>query len=167
MPITADDIKKMSSQTKAFGVIGIFIVIGILYYIYFFGDLLQEKISFATKLEATKTQIKQREQIALQLDKYIAEVEALKQNYKIALNAWKINPRSTKVSHSEMHHGKEFRIEFEGFPDGLAFSRVFGPNGVISSFLHNSPYVHLNELESFVENVKRGRLSTYRKAKSN
>ena len=89
------------------------------------------------------------------------------ENYKIALNAWKSNPRSTKVSHSEMHHGKELRIEFEGFPDGLAFSRVFGPNGVISSFLHNSPYVHLNELESFVENVKRGRLSTYRKAKSN
>ena len=89
------------------------------------------------------------------------------ENYKIALNAWKINPRSTKVSHSEMHHGKEFRIEFEGFADGWAFSRVFGPNGVISSKFHDSPYVHLNELESFPMNVKLGRFSTYSKAKSN
>ncbi len=112
MPITADDIKKMSSQTKAFGVIGIFIVIGILYYIYFFGDLLQEKISFATKLEATKTQIKQREQTALQLDKYIAEVEALKQNYKIALKKLPDQREIPGLFHAVASSGKETGIDF-------------------------------------------------------
>ncbi len=129
MPITADDIKKMSPQAKAFGVIGIFIVIGILYYIYFFGDLLQEKISFETKLEATKAQIKQREQIALQLDKYIAEVDALKQNYKIALEKLPDQREIPGLFHAVASSGKETGIDFLLFEPKAAVPKTMVNKG--------------------------------------
>jgi len=112
MAITVDDIKKMSPQMKALSIAGIFVLIAIFYYFYFFSAMWQKKSSLETKLEAIKNQIQQKEKIALQLDKYIAEVDALKENYKIALEKLPDQREIPGLFHSVASSGKETGIDF-------------------------------------------------------
>jgi len=78
MAITINDIKKLSPQAKALLVILIVFIIGYLYYFYFLSDTLSKKSQLDKDYQDVQLQIKQKEKIALQLDKYKAEVEALK-----------------------------------------------------------------------------------------
>ena len=112
MAITVEDIKKMSPQMKALSIVGVFVLIAILYYVYFFSAMWEKKSSLETKLEATRTQIQQKEKIALQLDKYIAEVDALKENYKIALEKLPDQREIPGLFHSVASSGKETGIDF-------------------------------------------------------
>src|SRR5271169_3246264 len=85
MAITFNDIKRMSPQAKALAIILIFFIIGYFDYFLFFGDILEEKSSLDKRLEEMQVQIKEKEKIALQLNKYMADVAALKEDYKVAL----------------------------------------------------------------------------------
>ena len=77
MAITINDIKKLSPQAKALMVILIVYIIGYLYYFYFLSDTLSKKSQLDKDYQNVQLQINQKEKIALQLDKYKAEVEVL------------------------------------------------------------------------------------------
>lgn len=112
MAITVENIKKMSPQMKALSIAGIFVLIAILYYFYFFSAMWQKKSSLETKLETTRNQIQQKEKIALQLDKYVTEVAALKENYKIALEKLPDQREIPGLFHAVASSGKETGIDF-------------------------------------------------------
>ncbi len=112
MAITLNDIKRMSPQAKALAIILIFLIIAYLDYFFFIGDALQQKISLDKKIEETQVQIKEKEKIALQLDKYITDVTALRENYKVALQKLPDQREIPGLFHSVALAGKEAGIEF-------------------------------------------------------
>ena len=112
MAITLNDIKKMSPQAKALAIIVIIIFIVLLYYLYFFNDIWQKKTSLNEKLKTLQTQIKEKEKVALGLDKYIADVAALKETYKVALEKLPDQREIPGLFHSVALSGKDAGIEF-------------------------------------------------------
>jgi type IV pilus assembly protein PilO len=112
MAITLNDIKRMSPQAKALAIILIFLIIAYLDYFFFIGDALQQKISLDKKIEEAQVQIKEKEKIALQLDKYITAVTALRENYKVALQKLPDQREIPGLFHSVALAGKEAGIEF-------------------------------------------------------
>jgi type IV pilus assembly protein PilO len=125
MAITFNDIKKMSPQAKALAIIFIFFIIGYLYYFLFFGDTLSKKISLDKKLEEMQAQIKEKEKIALQLNKYIADVAALKEDYKVALQKLPDQREIPGLFHSVALSGKDAGIEFLLFEPKAAIPKSF------------------------------------------
>ncbi len=112
MAITLNDIKKMSPQAKALAIILIIILIGLLYYFFFFSDIWQKKSSLDNKYNALQTQIKEKEKVALGLEKYIADVAALKETYKVALEKLPDQREIPGLFHSVALSGKDAGIEF-------------------------------------------------------
>lgn len=112
MAITLNDIKKMSPQAKALAIIVIIILIGLLYYLYFFNDIWQKKTSLNETLNTLQTQIKEKEKVVLGLDKYIADVTALKETYKVALQKLPDQREIPGLFHSVALSGKDAGIEF-------------------------------------------------------
>jgi type IV pilus assembly protein PilO len=112
MAITINDIKKLSPQAKALIVIGIVLLIGYLYYFYFLSDTLTKKSELDKDYQDIQLQIKQKEKIALQFDKYKAEVEALKENYKVALLKLPDQREIPGLFHSVALAGRDAGIEF-------------------------------------------------------
>jgi len=112
MAITLNDIKKMSPQTKALAIILIMFLIGLLYYTYFFSSIWQKKTNFNEKLKTLQTQIKEKEKVASGLDKYIADVAALKETYKVALEKLPDQREIPGLFHSVALSGKDAGIEF-------------------------------------------------------
>ena len=85
MAITFDDLKKLSPQAKALIVIGVICLVGYFYYVYFLSDVLAKKERLETEYQDILTQIKQKEKIAADYDKFKADVAELEEKYKIAL----------------------------------------------------------------------------------
>jgi len=112
MAITLNDIKKLSPQTKALAIILVMFLIGLLYYSYFFSDIWQKKTNLDEKLKTLQTQIKEKEKVALGLDKYIADVAALKETYKVALEKLPDQREIPGLFHSVALSGKDAGIEF-------------------------------------------------------
>lgn len=112
MAITINDIKKLSPQAKALIVIFIVFTMGYLYYVYFLSDTLTKRAELDKDYQDVQLQIKQKEKIALQLDKYKAEVEALKQNYKVALLKLPDQREIPGLFHSVALAGRDSGIEF-------------------------------------------------------
>lgn len=124
MAITINDIKKLSPQAKALIVILIVFIIGYLYYFYFLSDTLSKKSQLDKDYQDVQLQIKQKEKIALQLDKYKAEVEVLKQNYKVALLKLPDQREIPGLFHSVALAGRDSGIEFLLFEPKAAVPKV-------------------------------------------
>ena len=124
MAITINDIKKLSPQAKALLVILIVFIIGYLYYFYFLSDTLSKKSQLDKDYQDVQLQIKQKEKIALQLDKYKAEVEVLKQNYKVALLKLPDQREIPGLFHSVALAGRDAGIEFVLFEPQVAVPKV-------------------------------------------
>jgi len=112
MAIDVNYIKKMPPQAKALAILVILVLIAAAYFFLIFSDLWSKKSSIETKINELNTQIKEKEKIALQLDKYIAEVEALKENYKVALEKLPDQREIPGLFHSVASSGKETGIDF-------------------------------------------------------
>jgi type IV pilus assembly protein PilO len=112
MAIDADYIKKMPPQAKALSVLVIIVLITVAYYFLIFGDLWNKKSYIESKINEISAQIKEKEKIALQLDKYIAEVETLKENYKVALEKLPDQREIPGLFHSVASSGKETSVDF-------------------------------------------------------
>ena len=125
MAITFNDIKRMSPQAKALAIILIFFIIGYFYYFLFFGDTLSKKTSLDKKLEEMQVQIKEKEKIALQLNKYMADVAALKEDYKVALQKLPDQREIPVLFHSVALSGKDAGIEFLLFEPKAAVPKPF------------------------------------------
>ena len=124
MAITINDIKKLSPQAKALIVILIVFIIAYLYYFYFLSDILSKMSELDKDYQDVQLQIKQKEKIALQFGKYQAEVEALKQNYKVALLKLPDQREIPGLFHSVALAGRDAGVEFLLFEPKAAVPKI-------------------------------------------
>ena len=85
MDINVDDLKKLSLKMKALIVFLICLLLGYFYYMFFFQALLAKQMALDTKLTEMQQQIVEKEKVVAQLDRYIREVNLLKESFKLAL----------------------------------------------------------------------------------
>jgi len=85
MDLDVDSLKKLSPRMKALIVSLICLLLGYFYYMFFFQALLEKKMTLGAKLTEMQQQITEKEKIVAQLDRYIREVNALKESFKVAL----------------------------------------------------------------------------------
>lgn len=119
MNINVDDLKKLSLKIKVLIVFGICLLLGYLYYALFFQAILAKQMALGTKLTEMKQQIVEKEKVVAQLDKYIREINALKQSFTFALlklpNAREIAGLLASVVLSGQEAGVDFLL-FEPKP---------------------------------------------------
>jgi len=125
MAITVNDIKKLSPQAKALIVILIIFVIGYLYYSYFLSNVLSEKSKLDKEYQDVQAQIKQKEKIAAQYDEYKAKVEALEENYKVALLKLPDQREIPGLFHAVALAGRDAGIEFLLFEPKATVPKTF------------------------------------------
>jgi type IV pilus assembly protein PilO len=85
MDINVDDLKKLSLKMKALIVFLICLLLGYFYYMFFFQAILAKQMALDTKLTEMQQQIVEKEKVVAQLDRYIREVNLLKESFKLAL----------------------------------------------------------------------------------
>ncbi|MDP2838454.1 MAG: type 4a pilus biogenesis protein PilO [Syntrophales bacterium] len=85
MNINVDDLKKLSLKMKALIVFLICLLLGYFYYMLFFQAILTKQRALDTKLTEMQQQIVEKEKVVAQLDRYIREIDALKQSFTLAL----------------------------------------------------------------------------------
>ncbi len=85
MAIDLEGLKKLSPKVKILIACLVFILIGYFYYMFFLGDVLAKKTALDTKLAELQQQVAEKEKTVAQLGKYIQEVNALKESFKVAL----------------------------------------------------------------------------------
>jgi len=112
MAITVNDIKKLSPQAKALIIIIVIFLIGYLYYTLLLSDILSKKNKLTQEYQGVQEQIKQKEKIALEYDKYKADVAALEENYKVALLKLPDQREIPGLFHSVALAGAETGVEF-------------------------------------------------------
>jgi type IV pilus assembly protein PilO len=128
MAITFDDIKKLSPQAKALIVIGVICLVGYFYYVYFLSDVLAKKERLETEYQDMLVQIKQKEKIAADYDKYKADVETLEENYKVALLKLPDQREIPGLFHSVALAGAEAGVEFLLFEPKAAVPKTLDPS---------------------------------------
>jgi type IV pilus assembly protein PilO len=85
MDINVDDLKKLSLKMKALIVFLICLLLGYFYYMFFFQAILAKQMALDTKLTEMQQQIVEKEKVVAQLDRYIREVNLLRESFKLAL----------------------------------------------------------------------------------
>ena len=85
MDFNVDDLKKLSLKMKALIVFVICLLLGYFYYMFFFQAILAKQVALDTKLTEMQQQIVEKEKVVAQLDRYIREINALKQSFTLAL----------------------------------------------------------------------------------
>jgi type IV pilus assembly protein PilO len=85
MDINVDDLKKLSLKMKALIVFLICLLLGYFYYMFFFQAILAKETALDTKLTELQQQIVEKEKVVAQLDRYIREVNLLRESFKLAL----------------------------------------------------------------------------------
>lgn len=85
MAINLDDLKKLTPKQKALIVGLACILIGYFYYMLFLQVALDKKLALDAKLTELEQQVAEKQRVAAQLGRYIREVNALQEAFKIAL----------------------------------------------------------------------------------
>ena len=85
MDINVDDLKKLSPRMKALIVFLICLLLGYFYYMFFFQEIIAKQMALDTKLTGMQQQIVEKEKVVAQLDRYIREINILKQSFTLAL----------------------------------------------------------------------------------
>ncbi len=129
MAITLDDIKKMSTQAKLLAIILIIFIIGYFDWFYFLSSAIEEKTSLNEKLIEMKGKIKDKEEIAKQINQYMADVAALTENYKTALQKLPDQREIPGLFHSVALAGKDAGVEF----------LLFEPKATVPKVLEKEP----------------------------
>ncbi|MEN6467944.1 MAG: type 4a pilus biogenesis protein PilO [Smithella sp.] len=138
MPITVNDIKKLSPQAKALIVVLIVFVIGYVYYAYFLADTLTKKSELDKEYQDIESQISQKEKMAKQFDKYKAEVAALEQNYKVALLKLPDQREIPGLFHSVALAGRDTGVEFILFEPQASVPKTMADSPKLSDKLKPS-----------------------------
>jgi type IV pilus assembly protein PilO len=124
MAITLNDIKKMPTKVRVMVVILVISLIGYFYWFYFLSSAIEEKTSLKAKLVEMQGKIKEKEKIAVEINKYIADVAVLKENYKTALLKLPDQREIPALFHSVALAGKDASIEFLLFEPKAAVPKV-------------------------------------------
>lgn len=85
MAISLDDLKKMPPKRKALILSIVFVLLGYLYYSFFFQALYEKKSGLDTKLSGIKQQITAKQFIVKEIQKSKKELLAMQENLKLAL----------------------------------------------------------------------------------
>jgi type IV pilus assembly protein PilO len=85
MAISVDDLKKLSPKMRMLIVFGICLLLGYFYYMFFFQEILAKRIALDTKLTELQQQVAEKEKVVAQIDRYIREINSLKESFKVAL----------------------------------------------------------------------------------
>lgn len=112
MAIDLNDIKKMSPKVKIAVICLAFVLVGYLYWFYFLSPALEKKNSLSVKLTEMQTKINEKTKIAMQIDKYKADVAALQENYKVALQKLPDQREIPTLLHSVASTGRDAGVEF-------------------------------------------------------
>lgn len=114
----------MPTKAKLLAVIFIIFFVGYLDWFYFLSSAINEKTSLQEKVVEMKEKIKEKEKIAMQIDKYIADVAVLKENYKTALLKLPDQKEIPALFHSVALAGKDASVEFLLFEPKAAVPKV-------------------------------------------
>ncbi len=85
MAMNLDELKKLPLKIKILIIVVICALIGYFYYMFFLQDALTKMTALEGKLAELQQQVTEKERTAAQLDKYIREVNTLKESFKTAL----------------------------------------------------------------------------------
>jgi len=129
MAITLNDIKKMSIQAKLLAIILIIFIIGYFDWFYFLSSAIEEKTSLNEKLIEMKGKIKDKKEIAKQINQYMADVAALTEHYKTALQKLPNQREIPGLFHSVALAGKDAGVEF----------LLFEPKATVPKVLDKQP----------------------------
>jgi type IV pilus assembly protein PilO len=132
MAISLNDIKKMPTRVRILVVILVIFLIGYLYWFYFLSSAIEETTSLNAKLVDMRGKIKEKEKIAMEINKYMADVAVLKENYKTALLKLPDQREIPALFHSVALAGKDANVEFLLFEPKIAVPKVLDkqPSGV-------------------------------------
>lgn len=112
MAISLDDIKKLSLKAKVAIIVAVVILVGYFDWFYFLSAAMEKKTSLNKKLEEVQSQIKEKEKMALQFNKYKADVAMLRDNYNLALQKLPAQREIPGLFHSVALAGKDAGIDF-------------------------------------------------------
>lgn len=138
MAITLDEIKKLSPKAKVAVVVLVIFLIGYFYWFYFLSDSIEKRTSLTQKLEELQGKIKEKERFALQLNKYKAEVAALKESYSVALQKLPAQREIPGLFHSVSNAGKEAGVDFLLFEPKAAIPKTMDKEPKAASLLKPS-----------------------------
>lgn len=85
MAIGLEDIKKLSPKAKVLFVCLAYVLLGYFYYMFSLQTTLEKRLSLDTKLTELQKQVVEKEKVVAQIDRYIREINSLKQSFKEAL----------------------------------------------------------------------------------
>jgi type IV pilus assembly protein PilO len=112
MAITFDDIKKWSPKRKAIALGLIYLLLGGAYYSLFLQSSMDQKGSLETKLSGLQEQVQEKEGLAAQKGKYVREVNALREAFKIALTKLPDQREIPGLLYSVAQAGKDSGVDF-------------------------------------------------------
>jgi type IV pilus assembly protein PilO len=124
MNLTLNDIKKMSTKAKVAAAILVILLIGYFDWFYFLSSAIEERTSLDEKFTEMQGKIKDKKEIAKQIDKYMADVAVLKENYKTALQKLPAQREIPALFHSVALAGKDTNVEFQLFEPKAAVPKV-------------------------------------------
>jgi type IV pilus assembly protein PilO len=122
--LSLNDIKKLSTKAKVAAVILVVFLIGYLDWFYFLSSAIEQKTSLNEKLTEMQGKIKDKKEIAKQINKYMADVAVLKENYKTALQKLPDQREIPALFHSVALAGKDASVEFLLFEPKAAVPKV-------------------------------------------
>jgi type IV pilus assembly protein PilO len=85
MAISLEDIKKLSPKIKVLIVCLAYLILGFFYYMFSLQATLMKRSSLDTKLTELQQQVAEKEKVVAQIDRYIREINSLKEAFKVAL----------------------------------------------------------------------------------
>lgn len=85
MAITVEDLKKLSPRNRVLIVLGVCLLLGYFYYMFFFQSVLDKRISLGAKLTELQKQVDEKERVAAQIGRFVREIDSLKASFKTAL----------------------------------------------------------------------------------
>ncbi len=112
MAIDLNTIKKMPIRTKIAAIVGIFAIIGALYWFYFLQAAFDKRSDMQVKLHDMQEKISGKNKIADQINQYMADVASLKDRYKTALLKLPDQREIPTLFHSISSAGKDAGVGF-------------------------------------------------------
>ena len=112
MAITLDDIKKWPPKRKAMALGIIYLLLGGAYYSLFMQSSMDQNVALETKLSELQEQVQEKERIASQKGKYVREVKALMESFKIALTKLPDQREIPGLLYAVAQAGKDSGVDF-------------------------------------------------------
>jgi type IV pilus assembly protein PilO len=85
MDLNLDELKNLSPKLKGLIILLVCIAIGYLYYLFFLQSAINQRVTLGGKLDSLQKEVAEKQRAVGQLDKYIREIDSLKQAFTEAL----------------------------------------------------------------------------------